>query len=290
MYAYRSSFQGKFVPQLGKIIAISLAALFILSNTVLAANWVYLQRQEGTRYGPCTEYIDADTVIQADGRLTYWTLWVFDEKSDHHPIMKILRKKETLLTDDPLKHSILEMYHFDEANVEIKSYLKPMKDYDDINIIRILGYAKDTQPAATLQPDHVVTPKPRWYGSLPFDDGDLYWDIHSIIAWPQNNPAVIDIRIKQVWNQQGIDKRKAYLSTKKPYSMNKDNDVKSTILSCQVLVNQPQLRIREVTDYDSTDRRSTLLDGIDWHEIEPGSMEEAIRTIALNWLDGDDGQ
>ena len=290
MYAYRSSFLGKILLQLGKTIAISLAALFILSNTVLAANWVYLQRQEGTRYGACTEYIDTDSVMQADGRLTYWTLWVFDEKSSFHPVMKLLRKKETLLTDDPPTRSILEIHYFDEANEEIKSYLKPMKDYDDVNIIRILGYAKDIPAAAALQPDHIVTPKPRWYGSLPFDDGDLYWDIHSIVAWPQSNPAMIDIRVKQVWNQQGIDKRKAFLATKKPYSMNKDNDVKSPSLSCQVLINQPQLRILEVTDYDSTDRRSTLLDGIDWHEIEPGSMEEAIRTIALNWLENNESQ
>ena len=292
MYRCKSSFPASFFHRLVKIIIISLAALFILSDTVFAANWVYLQRKEGTRYGSCTEYVDADSVTQTDGRLTYWTLWVFDEKSKYHPVMKILHKKEALLADNQSEHSILEMRYFDENNAEIRSHLQPVKDTGDRTdeIKRVLGYAHDIQPHASLQPNHLVTAKPRWYGYRPYDDWDLYWDIHSIVAWPHNNPTVIDIRVKQVWNQEGIEKRKAYLATIKPYSMNKDNDVKFTILSCQVLINQPQLRILEVTDYDSTDRRSTLLDGIDWHEIEPGSMEEVIRTIALHWLYNSDHQ
>ena len=276
---------------MSKVVAIFLVVLFMCSNTVLAANWVYLQRQEGTRDGPCTEYIDADSVIKEENKVTYWTIWVFDEKSHHHNIMKMLRKKETILSSQPQQHRILERYFFNAENEEIKQYLEPVKDYGELTdeVKRALGYAQLGTGIAMPRPDHVVTPTPRWYGFLAYDDFDLYWDIHSIVAWPQDKPTVIDIRVKQVWNERGVEGRKAFLATQKPYSLNKENDVSSTVLSYQFLIDQPQLRILGVTDYDGEDHRITLLDGVDWKEIETGSMDAVIRSIALNWINDRDG-
>lgn len=276
---------------MSKMVAIFLVVLFMCSNTVLAANWVYLQRQEGTRYGPCTEYIDADSVIKEENKVTYWTIWVFDEKSDHHNIMKMLRKKETILSAQPQQHRILKQYFFDAENEEIQHYLEPVKDYGKLTdeVKRALGYAKFGTAIAIPRPDHVVTPTSRWYGFLAYDDCNLYWDIHSIVVWPQDKPTVIDIRVKQVWDEKGVERRKAFLATQKPYSLNKENDVSSTVLSYQLLINQPKLRILEVTDYDGEDHRITLLDGVDWKEIEPGSMDDAIRSVALNWIKDRDG-
>jgi hypothetical protein len=57
----------------------------------------YFKRLEGTRYGPCTEYVDADSVVTDDDRVVYWTIWVLDETLKYDGTKKILFKKETPL-------------------------------------------------------------------------------------------------------------------------------------------------------------------------------------------------
>lgn len=287
MYCIRQlSFLKTTILLVSKATVIFIFLILMCPNSVLAANWVYLQRAEGTLYGACTEYIDADSVAKTDDKITYWTLRVFDEKNEHHNIMKILQKKERALSGAPQQHRTLEQYFFDAENKEIRHYLDPVVGYGNWTdeATRALGYAKITASPAATRPDYVVTPSPRWYGVRAYDNCELYWDSHSIVAWPQNNPTTIDIRVKQVWNQQGIESRKAFIATQKPYNQNKDNDVNYTVLSCQLLIDQHVIRILEVTDYDSENQRTTLLDGTDWKIIQPGSMEDDIRSIALNWI------
>ena len=269
-----------------KAAAIFIFLILMCPNSVLAANWVYLQRQEGTLHGACTEYIDAASVEKTDDKITYWTLRVFDEKSEHHNIMKILQKKETALSGATVQYRTLEQYFFDAENIEIRHYLNPVVGYGKWTdeVTRALGYAKIVSSPDATRPDYIDTPSPRWYGVRTYDNCELYWDSHSIVAWPQDKPTTIDIRVKQVWNQKGIESRKAFIATQKPYNQNKDNDVNYTVLSCQLLIDQSVIRILEVTDYDSEDNRATLLDGTDWKIIQPGSMEDDIRSIALNWI------
>ena len=109
----------------GRLGALFLVALFVLSGTASATNWIYLQRQEGTRFGPGTEYIDVDSVVKDDDKVVYWTIWVFDETVAYDGTKKILWKQEALLSGPP-RHRNVKMYQYNNEDVEIRNYLKPM--------------------------------------------------------------------------------------------------------------------------------------------------------------------
>ena len=197
-------------------IAIFVSLCWAVLNTAsscAAADWVYLQRLEGTRYGPCTEYIDASSILKDDVVVSYWTIWVFDEASDFHPVMKILWKKEAPLPGFKGQRRILERYYFDAADGEIRRYLEPIKDYGDRDdeIRMALGYSRPGKAGRDAPPDHVLTPSPRWYGDVLMAECDLYWDVRSIVSWPRSEPTAVDIRVKKVWHPEAIDKRKAYI-------------------------------------------------------------------------------
>lgn len=276
---------------LSRLAALSIAMVFLLSHTVLAANWVYLQRLEGTRYGACTEYVDAASVIKAGEKMIYWTIWVLDGDEYRHAIKKILWKRETSLPGYPLQKRILEQYYFNAENQEIRRYLEPTKDYRDSDdeIKRVLGYAKEAA-YDTARPDYIDVPKPKWYGVMNYDDFDLYWDIHSIVAWPQDNPTTIDVRVKKVWSQEAQERRKALLaSLQKPYRQNYDG-LTYTLVNYQFSINESLVRILGETDYDSRGHRMTVVDGSERKDFDCGSVEEAVRGIALHWVQDSTGR
>lgn len=271
-----------------RIIVLVLIVLFMASNATFAANWVFLQRQEGTREGPCTEYIDTDSVVRYEDKVVYWTIWVLDEKLGYDGARKIMFKKEVPLVY-PLRHRNLEIYRYDGEDVEIRRYLMPTNTYyagspDETN--QALQYARPAKVGEVTKPDPAGTPTPRWYGFIELPDCDLYWNINSITAWPRDNPTTVGIIVKLVWNKEGLEKRKAYLMSK-PYQAYEG--VKYTLVSYQFLTFENRVRIKEVTDYREDNTRISLLGGTDWLDIEKGSKEEWARKIALNWLNDREG-
>lgn len=267
-----------------RITVLVLTLLLMTSNAALATNWVFLQRQEGTREGPCTEYVDTDSVVRYEDRVVYWTIWVLDEKLSKDGASKIMFKKEAPLVY-PLRHRNLEIYRYDSEDAELRSYLLPTKNSfymetpDEIN--QALQYARPAKDGEEAKPDPAGTPTPRWYGSVQLPDCDLYWNVNTITAWPRDNPTTIGIIVKLVWNKEGLEKRRAFLMSK-PYQAYEG--VKYTLVSYQFLTFENRVRIREVTDYHEDNTRMSLLDGTDWLDIEKGSKEEVARKIALNWL------
>mgnify|MGYP003617008710 CR=1 FL=1 len=264
-------------------------AALITASSCAAADWVYLQRLEGTRYGACTEYIDASSVLNDGTVVSYWTIWVFDEASAHHPVMKMLWKKEAPLPGFKGQRRILERYYFDAANREIQRYLEPIKDYGDRDDeIRIaLGYSRPGKTGRDAPPDHILTPSPRWYGYVLTAECDLYWDVRSIVSWPRNEPTEVDIRVKKVWHPEAIDKRKADIRAKFRYQQSYDG-LTYTVANYRFLLQQGRCRILEETDFTADGRRLTVVDGTDWQTVEAGSTEEIISSIALRWLANDE--
>jgi hypothetical protein len=267
-----------------KLAALLIVALFLLSNTASATNWVYLQRQEGTRYGAGTEYFDADSVVEMDGKMVYWSILVLDKKNDYDGAKKLLWKMEAPL-NGPLRHSRIEGYIFDSTDNELKHMILPSYFYDappdEIAIIR--EYAKPANGPIAPEPSHIITPSPRWYGFIEYPDCKLYWDIHSITAWPKDNPTTVGITVKLVWNKEGLEKRRAYLASQSRTGY-KYEDLAYTIMTYQFLTFDNRVRVIEVTDYQANNIRMTLLDGTSWRSIEQGSKEETVRKLALNWL------
>lgn len=268
---------------IGKIISALLLTLLVLSNSAFATSWVYLQRLEGTRYGSCTEYVDADSVVKEDGKLVYWTIWVLDKTLEYDGTKKILFKKEAPLLY-PLKFRTLEQYLYNSEDAELRRYTTPGNYYHEEpeEISRVLEYAKAGQ-SSVVRPDHTVTPTPRWYGFAKLEDADLYWNVNSIAAWPRDNPHTLEMTVKYVWNKAGLEKRMAYLKAQKRYSAGFDG-LSYTLVNYQFLLTENKVRIISEADHDSDGKRRTFLESWDWRDIAKGSKEEQARRIALKWL------
>ncbi len=278
--------------QYKKIMIGILSLLFIFSNITFAANWVYLQRQEGTRYGSCTEYFDMDSVVKDKEKLRNWRLWVLDESKTTYNVKKILFKQEVLL-DQPMKQGKSAMYTYDTSDQEIRRYLTANPEFygvqpnsmEENSIERVLLYAQEGKEADSVQPSHITPPDSVWYKAANFIDGELYLDLTSLTVWPQHSLNKLEVTAKMVWNEQGIEKRKAELAElrkKKYYFTNED--VSYTLFSYQFLARDNKSRIFEVTDYNDTDNRITLLDGVKWQDIEEDSRDEAVLQAVLSAL------
>ena len=278
--------------QYKKIIVCMISTLFIFSNTTFAANWIYLQRQEGTRYGPCTEYFDVDSVARDKDKLIVWRLWVLDEPPIFGPIKKILFKQEVLL-DQPMKKGNAATYTYDTNDQEIRRYSTVTPGFYEVrpnsmeenSIERVLLYAQEGKEGDSAEPSHILPPERVWYKAADISDGQLYLDITSLVVWPQHSINKLEVTAKVVWNEQGFGKRKAQLAelSKKRYPLAYEK-VGYTLFSYQFLVRENRSRIFEVTDYDDTDDRITVLEGIEWQDIEADSRDKAVLQAVLNAL------
>jgi hypothetical protein len=281
----RQLFSTNIISWIVKLAAI-VGVMFMPVKEASAANWMYFQRHEGTMFGACTEYMDADSVVKTNKTITYWNILVFDEKQPRNKIKTILFKKKAEMMITPVKSTILEQYFFDITGNEVKHDLKPIvsgwKRTDEVN--RALGYAKNAYTSDKPRPNHRSIPQQKWLDYGVYGDSEIYWDANAIVAWPQNKPTTVDVRLKQVWKKAGIEKRKTFLATKEPYSHNDDNDVNYTVLTCQLVIDKSKVRILEITDYDSDNNPITLLDGNDWKDIKQGTLEEIIQSIALSCM------
>lgn len=135
-----------------KIIALLLLVLMLGQGTAVAANWTYIQRLEGTRMGPCNEYLDTESVVKTGERMVYWTIWLLDAPGGKQQVRKILRKNEALLSD-PKQMRALETYQYDINDAEVYQSLKPSMFTElspDSAAYRALQYAR--QDAGTDSP------------------------------------------------------------------------------------------------------------------------------------------
>lgn len=271
-----------------KIAVFSFIALLSLSNTAFATNWVYLQRLEGTRYGSCTEYLDTDSVTKIDNKLTYWTIWVIDQDFKFHDIGKIMWKKEATITT-PLRRHSLETYFYNRKNLETKRYLKPSDFYVEASneIQRAFQYAQEISPNEVKRPDPDLIPTPKWYGYAGHEDGNIYWDIHSIAAWPQENPTTVEMMVKFVWNQEGLKKRKDYLMEQRA-QLDEYENLSYTMIHYQFSTTENKVIVLSMADYDTQQNRISYFEEFKWKNIEKGSIAQFARNAALNWINNQD--
>jgi len=282
-----------------KSIGCLLIILLLLANTASAANWIYLQRHEATRYGPpSTEYLDADSVVREGGMMAYWTMWVLDKDLPPGHPTKILWKREVSLST-PLQQRYLETYQYDAAGnkavINNFFYTKPQPfivvepgSEDEELITRVLEYAKESKEADSIRPDYMEVSKPKWYGSVEFSDCDLYWDIHSIAACPRDNPTTIEIIVKWVWKKEGLGQRKAYLNAREPGCGEIFEKLSYTMVHYRFFTNQNKMRVLSVNDYDVERHRIGYSGDAGWQNIE-GTKDKMARTIAQNWINDSDG-
>ncbi len=281
-----------------RVFGILLVSLFLLSSSVGAANWIYLQRLEGTRYGACTEYLDTESVVQKQDRVHYWTLWVLDDKQASHNIRKMLRKSEGVLGDS-IQTRFLEYYQYDIDDKEIFRYFNTSDSFSkeasgssgEFEVQRALQYVRGQGELVSVKPTDLSASGPRWFGSRAFDEFDLHWDIRSISAYPRNKPDTVEITVKWIWNEKGLVARQAYLRSLPPRAGAGYQHIKVTKVNYRFQVSQNKMMILSISDYDENNQRLYFAEVYKWQDIELGSQHEAARKIAIQWIresSGDD--
>jgi len=265
---------------------LSVVALWLLSGTASATNWLYLQRQEGSRYGAASEYFDADSVVEGDTRMVYWLLWVLDEKLTNDNVKKIMWKQEVALST-PVKYGNLEMFGFDSKDTEIHHSLLSMNlsPAKPEMVARVREYGRLGKPEEVVKPFNIETTGRLWQKSVENPDCILYWDAHSTVAWPRDNPKTVEITIKWLWNESGQKERQAFLQSQNRLGY-KYEGLKYTVVNYQFLRFENKMKILSITDFRDDNTRINFLSSVEWREIEPGSIDETARKIALAWIDG----
>ena len=275
------------------VFTVLIAQLSVI-NVVFATNWVYLDRLEGTRYGSCTEYLDTDSVLRKDDRLSYWTLWVMDDyPRSYQTFKKMLRKNEALLTDPP-QTRVSEYYQYDENNQETFRYIFADTHYyksrealaDEPAIQHALQHVGSRDILISVKPADISIAPQNWQKLKSFDEFDLMWDNRLINKRPRITPEVVEMIVRWVWNENGAAARKAYLEDKdaKRGSQARIDTLVYSQVTYQFLVNQNKMKILTIGDYATDGRRVGYTEIYKWQDIEPGSEHDAARQTALKWI------
>lgn len=202
-------------------LAFAVWMVFGMHGLANAAQWMYIQRLEGTRYGPCHEFIDADSVWQDGDSLYYWSLWLMEQPSGPDRIRKILRKNE--IQHKPLVQvRSLETVQYADEEREIRRYQQPgaWSEYRQ-DALRVRHYLDETRREAPKNPDSLAVFLPSWHDAeIETAEFRLWVDVRSIqsvrkVAAGQV-PDEFEMTVKKVWTDLGAADRSDRLNEEKP--------------------------------------------------------------------------
>ena len=127
-----------------KIAGLVLILMICFSNSVLAANWIYVQKDADT-----TVSFDADTAFKQEDTLTFWVRFVYDQ-----PIELGVKKHlwhYVVTTSGPRTFKTLVAYAYDANNNQIaqvkgRNYGRSLEGTATDNAVtKALRYAKTGQ-------------------------------------------------------------------------------------------------------------------------------------------------
>ena len=267
--------------------------LFAWQGVAVAANWLFVQRLEGTRMGVCNEYIDEETVVRRGDQIVYWTMWLYEKPFGKQQVQRVLWKKEAILSGSGQVRG-LEYYHYDQAGEEVFQYLKPTMFSplaDNYAARRAVYYARQDGSLLTEKPSDLDISPPRWYSTgLEFKDFELLVDVRSIKAVPKvpaaDVPVQFEMTVKRVWTEQAAAARRAELMQREPlrhayagleymvttYRFRSDADKMIVLLS---------------SDHNQHGVPMSFAVETAWQDVLPASPEGKFRQIGLRWLRGE---
>ena len=277
----------------GAVITFLLLQLLIWQSVAAATQWMYAQKLEGTRMGPCTEFVDSESVVIKGERMVYWSLWLFDEPAGPQKIRKVLWKNEALLLE-PKQVRSLESYHYDADDTEVYQYLNPTMFspmMENSSAIRALQYAKDDGRVLSVKPTDVGLASPKWYTAARIDDSfDLRFDVTSVKALPKWNnhdvPSVFEITVKFIWNEKGVKVRREELMRQKPQQHGYEG-LSYSVTTYRFQTDANRMIILRTTDHDLNDNLLAFSVENNWRDYLSGSVEERIRKIGVRYFAGD---
>ena len=267
--------------------------LFAWQGFAVAANWLFVQRLEGTRMGVCNEYIDEETVIRRGDQIVYWTMWLYEKPFGKQQVRQVIWKKEAILSGSGQVRG-LEYYYYDQAGEEVFQYLKPTMFSplaDNYAARRAVQYARQDGSLLTEKPSDLDISPPRWYSTgLEFKDFELLVDVRSIKAVPKvpaaEVPVQFEMTVKRVWTEQAAAARRAELMHREPlrhayagleymvttYRFRSDADKMIVLLS---------------SDHNQHGVPMAFAVETAWQDIMPTSPEGKFRQFGLRWLRGE---
>lgn len=258
-----------------------------------AVNWTYLQRQEGTLYGPCTAYFDSDSVSLQKNKVSAWILWTMDEPYLSRGIHKILYHQEIIKDSTGLRRARLEVHTFGNQDRVMNRYrdykstfYKVYPDSLEADALeKIFMAAKDRPFKTSVATASLEVPIPKWQRVAVLPEGTLYIDKTTLTIWPDEPFDRAEVAVKLVWNPEALAKRKNELAVFKPKLYPLDyKEINYTVFTYQFRTAVNSCRVYQITDYDAFGQRRTLLDGLKLHKILPGSRDavvlEALKKIS----------
>ena len=267
-----------------------LLVLLIMPATALAANWMSLQRLEGTRLGPCQEYFDTESMSKKDNRLVYWSLWLMENPAGPRGISKVLWQKELLLAE-PKQIRTLAYYQYDSAGLEAFSYQKPggftLVDEHSPGA-RVLQYLDGAAFNTAAKPTDLAAALPNWLADQKsYPDFQLYIDRNSIQALVRTEPGVLpatfEMTVKRVWTEAGSAARTAELNrvkpTRQPYAM-----VAYTVTTYRFQSNENSFRRLWISDHDAKGIPLAFAAETNWTGILSDSAEAGIFARGARWF------
>jgi len=275
------------------VITFLLLQLLIWQSVVAASQWMYVQKIEGTRMGPCTEFVDSESVVIKGERMVYWSLWLFDEPAGPQKIRKVLWKNEALLLE-PEQVRSLESYHYDADDTEVYQYLNPTMFspmMENSSATRALQYAKDDGRVLSVKPADIGIASPKWYNTPKINDSFvLLFDVTSVKALPKWNnhdiPSVFEITVKFIWNEKALKVRQEELLRQKNQRPGYGG-LSYSVTTYRFQTDAHKLIALRTTDYDSNNNQLAFSIEYNWREYLSGSVEERIGKIGVRYFAGD---
>lgn len=273
-------------------VILVIVCLLIGQSSGLAAHWMYVQRLEGTRFGPAHEFVDAESLVKTGTRLTYWTLWLLENPAGPNKILKLLRKNEAELAE-PQQSRVLGYYQYGADDTEARSYLQPgMVSSLDVGALRALHYVQDHSPVDLNKPEDLSVSLPRWQGSdLENNSYRLLFDIHNIKATAKRDSAVgvppeFEITVKQEWTETGAVQRRAELTQAEP-AHHGYRDLNYTLTTYRFNPARRQGILLWQSDHNQHGVTLKYFVGNEWRSIASGSVEETVEKLGVGWFQGE---
>lgn len=257
-----------------------------------AAHWMYVQRLEGTRYGPCHEFIDAESVWQDGSSLFYWSLWLLEQPYGPERIQKILRKNEASLKT-PVQVRSLESFQYSEGDREVRRYLQAgMWSQYRQEALRARHYLDETRKKEPARPASLDVSLPRWYRTtVETEEYRLLVDVRSIRSTrkgePGEVPSEFEMTVKKVWTDFGARVRRIRLNEEKPVH-HRYESLTFSVLTYRFRSGEDQMMLLWQSDHDDREIPLAFFIGDAWQRMGP--EHKMIRGQGLHWFEGSLGK
>ena len=275
-----------------KMAGLIILALWLFSwqGVVAAANWLFVQRLEGTRMGVCDEYIDDTSVVRAGDRLVFWTLWLYEQPFGKQQAQRVLYKKEVILAPARQVRAV-EYYHYNQAGTEVFQYLKPMM-FSSLEqsyaAQRALQYARDSGELLSEKPLDIEVSPPQWQAvEIGSDQFSLWIDTNSIKLLSSTDGAPVsqlfEITVKRIWSEQAAAVRQNELMQRDP-AKHAYAGLTYQVATYRFHRDADKMIVLLITDQNLHGVPMAFATETDWRQVLPDSFEAKVRNYGRDWL------